>query len=320
MRKIICVALVFVFYGLFTQSLSAQVVPNTSNEELRRQMEATARREADLDRRMRAMRQLENRMRALSELDSRVLGNVPRLDKKARERVNHLRVIDPADQAKYAEFLRAGRTGIFRLFPDFDCVTYNYIRIDGDCANFVPESSSFSFRTKKYVDRFYEDIELMGGEITGAGFFSQTIFASLGDVPIEQIDPTHKGLEFLTGFEPALDASGARKQAAQFVRGVESGGYKYSQSVKPVLDKTYAIRSVAYKLANSLPPYSDRTSTVELKFHSLSFDKRADVIVVFRIVRQSADGNLTILWKELDRKDAPKLKFAKGEALVDFRG
>jgi len=297
----------------------SQTAPTVSNEELRRQMEIAARNEADLDRRMRAMRQLENKMRALSELDSRVIGNVPTLDKRSRDRVKAARVIDPADQAKYAEFLRADNTGIFRLFPDFDCVTYNYIRIDGECANFVPESSSYSFRRDKYVDKFYQDIGFSSGEFTGIGFFSQTIFSALGDVPLEQVDLTHKGLKFLAELQPDIEPAAARKTASIFLNGVETSGHKYSQNLKPADNTTYAMRSIAYKLGNSLSPYSERTTTDELKFHNLSFDKRADVIVVFRVVRRDAAGDLTILWKELARKDAPKIKFAKGEPLADLR-
>ncbi len=65
--------------------------------------------------------------------------------------------------------------------------------------------------------------------------------------------------------------------------------------------------------------YPEKTSAGELRFHTLSLDKRADVIIVFRIVRKAEDGTLTIVWKELDRKEAPKIKFPKGEKFADFK-
>jgi len=319
MRKISYFILVVAYCSTFALRSNSQSMPSTSNEELRRQMEQNARNEADLERRMRAMRQLESKMAALSKLDSRIVGHIPRLDKNARERVLKLRRIDAADQLKYSEFLKADRTGIFRLFPDFDCVTDNYIRIDGPCAEFVPESSSFSFRTKNYADKFYHDVGYNADEIVSNAFFSQGILVSLGNVPIEQVDLTHAGLKFLTTFQPDLQPAGARGTATQLVGGIDSGGYRYTRSVKAVENSTYALRMVAYKIANSLPPYSQNTTMAELRFHSLGFDKRADLIVVFRIVRKDADGSATVLWKELDRADAPKIKFAKGEALADFK-
>lgn len=319
MRKIVYFMLMVAFCNIFSSRANSQSMPNTANEELRRQMQQAARNEADLERRMRAMRQLESKMAALSKLDSMVVGNAPSLDKKARERVLRLRKINAEDQMKYGKFLAAPRTGIFRLFPDFDCVSENHIRIDGPCAEFVPESSSFSFRTHNYTDKFYHDIGFNNDEIVSNAFFSQGILVSLGDVPIEGADLTHAGLKYLLDLQPDLQPSAARGTAAKLAGGIDSGGYKYLRAVKPAANSTYALRMIAYKIGNSLPPVTDRTSMTELRFHSLAFDKRTDVIIVFRVVRKDPDGNVTILWKELGRKDAPKIKFAKGETLADFK-
>jgi hypothetical protein len=57
---------------------------------------------------------------------------------------------------------------------------------------------------------------------------------------------------------------------------------------------------------------------VGLLFQDLDLEKRVDLIVGLRVIRLD-DGNATIVWKELSRKDAPKLKFAKGEPLGDFK-
>jgi hypothetical protein len=156
------------------------------------------------------MHQLESKIKALSKMDAQASKNVPVLDKKAQEWVRSRRKVNPEDVATYNDFLGTTKTGIFRLFPDNGCVTKNVVRIDPDCANFVPLSSSFSFR---------------------------------------------------------------------------EGAYK---------------------------------EDTELKFLGLAKDDRDDIIVTFRIVRKEADGNVTIVWKELNRKETPKLKFGKGESMTDI--
>jgi hypothetical protein len=64
---------------------------------------------------------------------------------------------------------------------------------------------------------------------------------------------------------------------------------------------------------------SNETTTDEMMFLSLAFDKRLDMIVVFRILGRDEFDGLTIVWKELKRKDAAKIKFGKREVLKDFR-
>ena len=46
----------------------------------------------------------------------------------------------------------------------------------------------------------------------------------------------------------------------------------------------------------------------------MNYDKRNDVTVVFRVVEKDANGDLTILWKEISRKNSPEIKLdAKGK-------
>lgn len=263
------------------------------------------------------MRQLENKMIAMSKRDEMALSTEPVLTKDARERVVRLRKIDPADLARYASFLKQDDTGIFRLFPDYDCSDRKYIRIDGPCEDFVPLSSSFSFRTGGYTDRFYHDIGFSADNIVSGAFFAQGTLVSLGDVPIEQVSLAHPALARLVRQAPISDVSSAREMATELANGIDFGDYRYAAKLKAVENTTYVVRSTAYKLGSSLPPLTQKTSLTEMRFHSLAHDKRADIVVVFRIIRRDDDG-VTIVWKELDHKDAPKLKFAKGEPLADF--
>ena len=243
----------------------------------------------------------------------------PTIDKETSERIRLARRVDAADYSRYSEFLKAEKTGIFKLFPDYDCVVKNVIRIDGDCKNFVMASSSFSFRNLGYAHPYYSDLVFNQGEILSNAFFSQGIIVSLGDVPIGDVTLSRDGLKFIFDLPPASDPRHARRTAVGFKAGLEDNGFKYSSSVRPAENTTYALRSIAYNVANSLPAVTEMTSLNELRFHTLSLDKRGDVIIVFRIVRKGADGSLTIVWKELDRKEAPKIKFSKGEKFVDFK-
>lgn len=192
---------------LFCTPVAAQTSPNAANQELRRQLEIQARNEADLERRMREMRQLENKMIAISK--------------------------------------------------------------------------------------------------------------RVGDVPIEQVSPAHPALSSLVRQMPSSDVPRAREMASELANGIAFGEYRYAAKVKATENTTYVVRSTAYRLGSSLPPLTNKTSMTEMRFHSLAHDKRADIVVFFRIIRRDDDG-VTIVWKELDHKDAPKLKFAKGEPLADF--
>lgn len=141
----------------------------------------------------------------------------------------------------------------------------------------------------------------------------------LGDIPIDQITLAHPGLKFLVDFHPARDTATARLSAQDFLRGHDSDGYRYASTLQVTENSTFALRMIAYKIGNSLPPISDKSTMTELRFLSLALDKRADLIVAFRIIRKDANGSITIVWKELDKKEAPKIKFAKGEVLADFK-
>ncbi len=242
-----------------------------------------------------------------------------KLSKEDIERMKEMRKVDPADLKKYNGFLNGDKTGILRLFPNMNCVTSKLIRIDGECAQFVPGSSYFSFRTKQYSDTMNQDMGFVLGELISGGFFSQGIFVPLGNVPLENVTMDQPGVKYLADLQPDTEVSAARARAPLFRAGVDAGGFTYASHAKAVENNTYAFRLIAYKLANTLSPASSDSSTMDLLFLSLTFDKRVDSVIAFRVVRLEPGGNATILWKELRKKDGPKLKFAKGEPFTDFK-
>ena len=292
-------------------------IPQPSTESAERR-EAERRIEAERELRMRNMREFDTTMKAINKPRTSVPAS-PTIDKETSERIQLARRVDVADRSRYSEFLKSDKSGIFKLLPDYDCVTTNVVRTDGNCKDFVMASSSFSFRTRGYIHPYYHDLGFNHGEIVSNAFFLQGIFVTLGNVPIEDVTLSHDGMRFIYDLQTASDPARARTTAARIKAGVESGGFTYSDRVKPAENITFALRSVAYDLANSLPIISENTSSSELRFHTLSLDKRGDVIAVFRIVRKGEDGSLTIVWKELDRKEAPKIRFRKGEKFADFK-
>ena len=312
MRKIIFLLLIIIIAAVV--DLHSQTPQQASDTEQRR--EAERRMQAERERRNTGP--FDTAMKATNRPNRSVPAG-PTIDKATSERIRLARRVDAADYSRYSEFLKAEKTGMFKLFPDYDCVLKDVVRIDGNCKNFVLASSSFSFRTLDYAHTYYHDLGFNQGEIFSNAFFSQGVFVSLGDVPIEDVTPSRDGLKFLFDFQTASDPSGARSTAARLKDGIEFGGFTYSSRVRPAENTTYALRSIAYNLANSLPAVSETTPASELRFHTLSFDKRADVIIVFRTVRKGGDGSLTIVWKELGHKEAPKIKFPKGEKFADFK-
>ena len=293
-------------------------IPKPTVDDSAQRAESERRIAAERALRMRNMREFDTTMKPLTQPRTSVPAP-PTIDKETAERIQAARRLSAADVTRYGDFLKSDKAGIFKLLPDHDCVAKNVIRTDGSCKDFIMASSSFSFRTRGYIHTYYHDLGLNNGEIFSNAFFSQGIFVSLGDVPVEDVTKSHDALKFIVDLQPASDTQSARTMASNLKSGVDSGGFTYSAALTPVENTTYALRSIAYGLANSLSPVTETTPSSELRFHTLSLDKRADVIVVFRIIRKGGDGSLTIVWKELDRKEAPKIKFGKGEAFADFK-
>jgi hypothetical protein len=209
------------------------------------------------------------------------------------------------DLARYAGFLEQPRTGIFRLMPDVGCAeNVNVIRADATCLNYVPESSYYSFREKEHTIEMLSDIRLKNGYLISDGILSQGIMVSLGDVELEKLSPAAEGLEFLMNFAPHTQGTEAQKQYIEMMRGVKVGKYEYKKAHPSVENTTYALRVVAYRgnVFRSFRGY---------RFDVLDGDKRIDLTLAFRVIRKDADGSLTLLWKEIERRAAPRLEFPK---------
>lgn len=244
----------------------------------------------------------------------------PSLSKEERKRIKAALAPNPQDLAKYEDFLRQPKTGLFRLMPNLNCSSKYIVSADKDCENSTYAGEYYSFRMDEYsADTFY-DITLRDGNLVSGGFLSQGILVNLGDVPIKEVSLNSAGVKFLTDFVPQTDNKAARKQFAEIRKGLEFSGYKYSKSEKALLNATYALRIVAYNTENKLMLNFEEYETTpdKSKFLTSRDDERTDITLAFRIVRQDADGSLSILWKRLDKQEAPKIVFEKDEKLIDI--
>jgi hypothetical protein len=231
-------------------------------------------------------------------------GNFILRTKRTREQKKRLQP-NAQDLSKYARFLEQPRTGIFRLMPDLGCTeNINVIRADAVCLNFIPESSYYSFREKEHTIEMLADIRLRNGFLISDGILSQGILVHLGEIELETVAARSEGLEFLSNYVPNAQGNEAQKQFIQMIRGVKVGDYEYKKALPMIENATYALRVVAYKgsIFRSFRGY---------RFDVLFGDKRIDLTIAFRVIRKESDGGVTLLWKEIERREAPRLVFPK---------
>jgi hypothetical protein len=208
------------------------------------------------------------------------------------------------DKEKYADFLKQDKTGLIRLIPDLGCSDNVKILVaSDDCLKYsMPgNGSAFSFRTNNYRIWRLADLVFAKNVFHAVGSLSQGILVNLGNVPIESVTLNSEGVEFLNKFQPEIYYKEAKKQDKELIKGIRSNKYFYRKGLLAIENSTYVLRSIAYqgKLMRS---------EKGLIYNELEYDRRKDVTIVFRLIRKNADGSVNILWKELQRKDSPKIK------------
>lgn len=207
------------------------------------------------------------------------------------------------DLMRHAGFLQQPNTGIFRLLPDPGCEENPLvIRADEKCLQAIPESSFYSFREKEHTAVILSDIRLNNNHLITDGILAQGILVKLGDIALESISLKSEGLGYINSYSPLSSSIEAQKQYNQIARGVKAGRYEYKKALPAVENMTYALRVIAYKggIYRKFRGY---------RYNLLEGDKRIDLTLAFRVVRKEADGAVTLLWKELQRRESPKIKF-----------
>lgn len=212
---------------------------------------------------------------------------------------------DSADLSRYANFLSQPKTGIFRLFPDLGCEENpNVVKADKKCLEAIPESSFYSFREKEHTAEYLSDIRLKNNYFVTDGILTNGFLVTLGDVELDKISLSTEALTFMQNYSARAESAEAQKQIIQMSRGIKSGKFLYRKSFPVAENTAYALRVIAFRggIYRTFRGY---------RYNLLQGDKRIDMTVAFRVVRKNEDGSVTLLWKELDRRDAPKFQFPK---------
>lgn len=217
-----------------------------------------------------------------------------------------LRLSPAADVlSKYSDILRRTDARLVKLFPDLGCVEQFVVRTEKPCLNYIPHSSFYSFRKDNYSDRWLSDIGFKNDTFFTDGLLSNGIIVSLGDIPFESVTTRTDGMQFLTDYETARDATEIVAKGRQMAGRIRNKGFEYGWTAPVRENITYAIRSIAYR------GRMIRSAGRGYFYNVLEGDKRVDVVAVFRVVSKDNDGSITVLWRELDRKKAPKIQVAK---------
>ncbi|HRH42575.1 MAG TPA: hypothetical protein PKY82_13185 [Pyrinomonadaceae bacterium] len=258
-------------------------------------------------------RELQKTVMGKNQPTLRELGDKPRpnspvttplLSPDEQAKLNADRSPNSEDLIKYSEFLKQKKTGIFRLFPDLGCEkVLGIVRVDGDCANAVINSWSYSFQKVDYGEG---DVRLKDGSLFTDSYLSQNIVVGLGDMSLENVSLGLDQAKFLLDFKPETKSKKAKEQFWQISKKITFNNFTYGKVIRTDANTTFLMRIIAYHLSTTRFPES---------FNK----KRRDKIIAFRIIRKDSDDSITILWKELADKKSPKLEFERDEKTTDLK-
>lgn len=216
---------------------------------------------------------------------------IPRMSKESSSRAK----IEEQDRKAIAELYKIPGTNVFKLLKLPDCKGPFKNEAETQKCYFENYSiahlaNSFSFRAKRHDVRPLGDLTLRKDGFFSTPGFAVSFIASLGDVSIADLGLESEGVGYVAGFEPGDSVDKAVGQIVLFDSGLKDGKYTYSRGVRILKDITYVLRSVGYKVIKAPAGPAE------------------DVIVAFRVVRIDDNGDVTVIWKELQRSKGPKLQ------------
>ncbi len=226
----------------------------------------------------------------------------PELTKRDKD----LTAINPSDKTAFADFLNADETGYVRLHDAVNCnLKSSVLDVSDPCPWNIPgKATTYSFRKEKYRSAIFSDLALLNSNFQVVGINLLGFLVELGDVSLNKISLQNEGVKTMADFIASDDIKEIEKQYAAAEKGFRVGKFLYISTL-PVKEKTtYVLRAIAYqgkvyRKANSF------------KINILEGDTRIDLTLALRVIRKHEDGSVSILWKELSRKDSPKIKFDK---------
>lgn len=210
---------------------------------------------------------------------------------------------------KYAEFLRQKYAGLTKLIGDSGCADNTKIVVaTEECLKYTMPGagSSYSFRTDSYRIPHLADLLFTDNSFQASGVLLHGIFVNIGDIPLNEVTLKTNGLDYLVNFQPEPDYEKAKVIADKLVEGIERDGFLYRRGLYAKENTTFVLRSIAYD-----GKYFRVVKGVT--YNEFAFDKRRDLIVVFRIVDKDEASSVTILWKILADKKSPRVKKPQNE-------
>lgn len=284
-----------------TQSSGNSATQNRRLDEERRQNDA------EVAGAFEALRSLEIPTTEETEPLSVTLGRLQTLYRKPDKK--ELKNFSPSQLSltQYEKFLQQPNTGIFKLSADQRCATN--IKVIVATENCLSKSmpgggTAFSFRINGHRMLHLADLVLEKDVIKTDAILQQGIMVNLGNIELEELSPQSNGLKFLYDFKPAANLEELQKATKELGEGIKSDGFIYRFAFYADEKTTFALRSIAFR-GNVDRSFNGHS------YNEMDYDKRKDVVVVFRIISKEPNGDITILWKELSRQDSPKIELPK---------
>jgi len=200
----------------------------------------------------------------------------------------------PGEQQRYASFLGLDDTGLIRLYPWIrrrSVVSIDEL-VDRRSPEFNAHACLYSFSKERHGNALngfvdprlgWAELKLGDGKFfTGFTGESLGVLVALGDTPLENVTSVTDGVTGLTNITAPADYLEASALSRRNRAGFEMDRFKYGSSLPALANTTYVLRSTS--------------------------NKRADLLVAFRVVRIAPDGDVTILWRKLKTYPKPSWK------------
>jgi len=200
----------------------------------------------------------------------------------------------PNDQQRYASLLGLEETRLIRLYPWIrrrGVVSIEEL-VDRRSPEFNAHACLYSFTKERHGNALngfvdprlgWAELKLGDGKFfTGFTGESLGVLVALGDTPLETVTPVTEGVTGLTNIIPPDDYLEASALSRRNRAGFAMDRFKYGSSLPVLLNTTYVLRSTS--------------------------NKRADLLIAFRVVRVASDGDVTIVWRKLKTYPKPSWK------------
>lgn len=249
--------------------------------------------------------------------------------KRTFEKTRYMLDVPEKYYEKYKDVLNDKKTHLIRLQPDKNCYSKYLISVEEleRCSDVIPipgGGSVYSFKDgKKFPMKPHEigiednivlrtkepelsfgrsyvwNIHFINDNFIVQNNYTRGIISDIGDVDLNSINLASKELEFLNNFKQGDTLAKIKEQSDALKNGVNFNNFIYSNTTPVKLNSTYVLRSIDYAAANMMSlrrlPIGNQANIKKV----FVVDKRADLMIAFKVVGRENDGSIIILWKEL---------------------